>query len=545
MQDWYQTTIGEMFDRTAKDYGDREALVFQDRRYSYRELKELVDMLARGLIKLGIAKGEKVGICMPNYPQFIITDLALAKIGAVGVFVNTRFKTGEVQFCLEKGDITTLIMADEFLTNYYCNMIYDICPELKSCLPGELKSEKLPLLKRVICLSEKSYPGMYNFDDVLSFGNNSALNADLNARMSQINSKDAVNMFWTSGTTSFPKGVLHNHTVLENIWNYSQILGYSFNDRCLIPSPMFYTTSNFYAFLVAVMHGACMLPLIFFTTDEILTTIEKEKATAIVGMITSYIRILEYPDFDKYDLSSLKRGWTGGGTTPIGVVKAVKEKIGIETFCQVYGMTETHGITSMTLPGDSLEKIAYTVGKPLPGFDLDFIDPDTMEKLEPGTPGELVVKGRRVPLGYYNLTPEEQSRFYTPDGAFRTGDILKQDSDGYLVFLGRSKDMIKAGGENLASSEVEQVLYDHPAIVQAAVFGIPDEKHGEAVVAALQCKPGFTGGEQEIRDWCKKRIATFKVPKHYFFIKEDSDWPYTTTGKIQKYVLKERYLGNK
>lgn len=539
LTDWTTMTLGKAFDQTVERFPAREALVFRDTRLTYQELAERIDSLAKGFIQAGIRPGDMVGIWLPNYPEFVYTYLALAKIGAVSVMVNTRFKAPEVEYALQATDAVALIMSDRFLTNEFAQMLYGLCPELQGCPPGQLRSQRLPKLRSVFMLSQEPFPGTYDLHAVLEQGRRSGLDAELAARQTAVRVQDAVVSFLTSGTTSYPKVVLHNHTLLENISHYLSRLEYTEEDRCLVPMPLFYVAANMWCLTAAFMCGATLLPLIYFTAEEVLETTEKERATAIIGMPSTYISYLELLRQKPYNVSSLQRGWIGGANTPIELIREIRQKLGMKNFVNSYGMTETQGMTFACVPGDPEERVATRVGIPYPGFELRVVDPETGAAPTPGQPGELRVRGRRLMLRYYNLTPEQQAAFFDDQGWFRTGDLVVHHSDGYYSIVGRLKDLIKVGGENVAASEVERVIYQHPGVLQVAAFGVPDARRVEVVAAYVEPRPGAAVDADELTNWCKQSMAPFKVPRYVRFV-EAGAWPMTPSGKIKKFVLAEQ-----
>ena len=533
MKNLIQKTIGDMFDETAEKYPDKEALRFQGQGRTYHELQEKVNSLAKGLIKLGVEPGDRVAIWMPNYPEWIYSNLANAKIGAVNIPINIRFKAREVEYVLKNSGVGTLIMADRFLTNYFCDMLYELCPEIQSTEPGELRSASLPKLRNVICLEDK--PGMLKFNQILDEGNDVTLDKELQQRQAMVRPDDVVNVFYTSGTTGTPKGAMADHNILTNIANYNEWMQITHQDTVQIPSPLFYTTANYWCMLCPIMAGAKMCLATFFSLEEKLEQIEKEKVTVTVGMTKTWIDIVNFLKEHQYDTSSLRIGWTGGGPITIEDLKAFTKCV-IPKIVHLYGMTETGGITMMTKLDDPLEVLATTIGTPLPNFELKIVDTKTGERLTPGKPGELCVKGPYVIKGYLNMPKEEQEIYFGKDGWYHTQDILVENDNGYYSFVGRIKDMIKVGGENVSLTEVDEFLLGNRKVKMASTIGVPDRFKQEVPLAFIEPMAGEEVTEQEIIDYCKGKIASYKIPKYVKFIE---DWPVTATGKIQKFKLKD------
>lgn len=533
MQKLIQKTIGDMFDETVDKYPDNEALYYQGQRWTYSQLKENVNNLAKGLIKLGVKSGDRVGIWMPNYPEWIYSNLANAKIGAVNVPLNIRFKAREIEYVLKNSGISTLIMADKFLTNYFSDMLYGICPEIKNAEPGGLKSANLPQLKSIICLENKA--GMLKYNEILKVGGDSKLDKELQQRQSMVHFDNVVNVFYTSGTTGSPKGAMADHNVLTNVLNYNEWMKITDQDTVQIPSPLFYTTANYWCMLCPIMAGAKMCLSTFFTLEEKLEQIEKERVTVTVGMAKMWVDIVNFLKEHPYDTSSLRIGWSGGGPITIKDLEAVT-KLVVGNIVNLYGMTETGGITTMTKLDDPLNVLATTIGTPLPNFELIIIDPNTGERLPAGQPGELCVKGPYVIKGYLNMPKEEEAIYFDKDGWYHTQDIVVEHENGYYSFVGRIKDMIKVGGENVSLTEVDEFLLGNDKVKMASTIGVPDKLKQEVPLAFIEPIQGEKLTEKEIIDYCKGKIASYKIPKYVKFI---TDWPVTATGKIQKFKLKE------
>ncbi|RLF40050.1 MAG: AMP-binding protein [Thermoplasmata archaeon] len=529
-------TMGEVLDETASKYPNNDALVYVDRnlRYTYKEFKEKCDQLAKGLLKLGIKKGEHVAVWAYNVPEWVLLQFALAKIGAVLVTVNTYYKAHELEYVLRQSDSTTLFLVKGFKDVDYVETIYKVVPELKESSPGELKSKKLPLLKRVIFIGKEKHPGMLNFSEVMDLGKEVS-DEELKEREKELDCHDVVNMQYTSGTTGFPKGVMLTHyNIINNAYWVGNYMRLTEKDKLCIPVPFFHCFGCVLSTLNCVTHGATMVPIEIFDAEKVLQAIHKEKCTAVNGVPTMFVRELNHPDFDKYDMSSLRTGIMAGAPCPVELMKRVIEDMHAREITICYGLTEASPVITQTRRDDPIEKRVETVGKPLPYVEVKIVDPETGKELPPNTPGELIAKGYNIMKGYYKM-PEATAKAIR-DGWLYTKDLAKMDEEGYIYILGRVDDMIIRGGENVYPREIEEFLYRHPKIKEVQVVGVPHKEYGEEVAAFIQLKEGEQATEEEIREYCKRNIARYKVPKYIFFTDE---WPLTASGKIQKFKLRE------
>ncbi|MCD6411925.1 MAG: AMP-binding protein [Thermoplasmata archaeon] len=529
-------TMGEVLGETASKYPNNDALVYVDRnlRYTYKEFKEKCDQLAKGLLKLGIKKGEHVAVWAYNVPEWILLQFALAKIGAVLVTVNTYYKAHELEYVLRQSDSTTLFLVKGFKDVDYVETIYKVVPELKESSPGELKSKKLPLLRRVIFIGKEKHPGMLNFSEVMDLGKGVS-DEELKEREKELDCHDVVNMQYTSGTTGFPKGVMLTHyNIINNAYWVGNYMRLTEKDKLCIPVPFFHCFGCVLSTLNCVTHGATMVPIEIFDAKKVLQAIHKERCTAVNGVPTMFVRELNHPDFDKYDMSSLRTGIMAGAPCPVELMKRVIEDMHAKEITICYGLTEASPVITQTRRDDPIEKRVETVGKPLPYVEVKIVDPETGKELPPNTPGELIAKGYNVMKGYYKM-PEATAKAIR-DGWLYTKDLAKMDEEGYIYILGRVDDMIIRGGENVYPREIEEFLYRHPKIKEVQVVGVPHKEYGEEVAAFIQLKEGEQATEEEIKEYCKKNIARYKVPKYIFFTDE---WPLTASGKIQKFKLRE------
>jgi len=537
--EWADKTLTDLFDRTVTKYGREEAMVFNEKRMTYHEMGRRVTDFAKGLLKLGVKKGDKIGIWLSNRPEWAIAEFAVAKVGAVMVPLSTRFRAFDIEYILKQSDSTTLIMIDFFLKNNYLEVIDEICPELRSAKPGELKSKKLPLLRNIICLTEKQCPGMFKFQDLMEGENDPLLDSLLKKMQASLISSDVINIPYTSGTTGFPKGVMTTHEqYLGEILVFRDRLTISEKDRFLALPPFFANFGNYFGILLPVLVGGCSAPVEFFDPEECLRLIEKEKITHFTGTPTMYLDILNHPKFTKYNLSSLRTGMTGASPASVQMIEDVRSKMGIKTLCNGYGMTENSGATTMTCGADSAEVMAQTTGKPLPGVEIKVVDLKTNGDLPKNRVGELCTRGWIVMKGYYKMG-DETAKCFDENGWFHTTDLGYIDDEDNFVITGRIKDMFISGGTNVYPAEVENFLYTFPKIHQVAVVGVPDERMGERGMAFVILKESQTCSEKEVLDFCKDKIANYKIPKYIKFVNEI---PMAGVGKVQKFKLQESAL---
>jgi len=531
-----EKTIGDILDETASKYPNNDALVYVDRglRYSYRDFKKAVDDLAKGLIKLGIKKGDHISIWAYNVPEWVILQFASAKVGAVLVTVNTYYKAHELEYLLKQSDSTTIFLVGGFKDVNYVDTLYKVVPELKESSPGSLKSEKLPFLKNVVFIGKERHPGMFSFDEIVDMGKE-ITDEELQKRQNSLHFNDVINMQYTSGTTGFPKGVMLTHyNIVNNAYWVGNYMGFTNKDRLCIPVPFFHCFGCVLSTLNCVVYGATMVPIEIFDPLKVLQAVEKEKCTALHGVPTMFIAELQHPDFDKFDLSSLRTGIMAGAPCPEEIMRQVMEKMHAKEITIAYGLTEASPVLTMTKRDDPIEKRVETVGKALPHIDVKIVDPETGKDLPPETPGELIARGYGIMKGYYKM-PDETSKAIR-NGWLHTKDLAIMDKDGYFRILGRIDDMIIRGGENVYPREIEEFLYTNPKIKDVAIVGVPSAKYGEEVFAFIQLRNGETSTEEEIKEFCRDKISRFKIPKYIEFV---DNFPMTASGKIQKFKLRE------
>lgn len=532
-------TLGELLDKASERWADREAIIFKQEKISYREYRRKVDQLAKALIHQGIQKGDKVSILLSNRPEWSIAEYAVDKIGAIVVPINTRYKTHELEYILHHSDSTTLITMDQFLGMDYIAMLNEICPELRRCEPGRLRSEKLPFLKNVICLSDHPHPGMFGFDHLLKMGGALKNDEALSQLQKEIHEEDVVHIPYTSGTTGFPKGVMTTH--YQYLWfnaSFAKNVGLKEDDRLCVPPPFCHNFGNSQGIHTPTLCGSCSVIVEYFDPLICLETVERERCTFFAGTPTMYIKMLQHPDFSQFNLTSLKLGLIAAAPAPVKLIHDIMDRMGIKILIHGYGMTENSVGTSMTRPGDTPEVISTTVGKPFPGAQVKIVDPNTGKDLPHGKEGELCTKGLLIMKGYYKM-PEESSKLIGPEGWFHTGDLAIIDEKGYIKITGRLKDVFMPGGLNVSPEEVENILYTHPKIKQVTVVGVPDPVMGEVGMAFIELKEGEDETEEGIIQFCKGKMANFKVPKYVRFV---SEFPMTSTGKVQRFKLRDQAI---
>ncbi len=538
MPELLSLTVGKLLEEKAKLHPDHEAVVYADRglRMTYKQLKEYCKCAAKGLMKLGLEKGEHIAAWSTNTPEWLITQFATGQMGAVLVTVNTNYRTAELEYLLKQSDATTIILMEKYRDASYIEMLYEIAPELKTSKPGNLRSSRLPFLKNVIVLGEKKFPGTFSWGDLLALGETVPDNL-LDERLNSLDPDDVINMQYTSGTTGFPKGVMLTHNnVVNNALNIAHCMRLTKNDRLCIPVPFFHCFGCVIGTLACVSVGATMVPVQEFNPKEVLQTVQDEKCTALHGVPTMFIAELNVSDFKQYDLSSLRTGVMAGSNCPIEVMKAVIEKMGVREITIAYGQTESSPVITQTRTDDPIELRVESVGKALPNVRVKIVEPGTNDEVPFGVQGELCTKGYQVMKGYYK-NPEATKEAIDEDGWLHTGDLAVMDENGYCKITGRLKDMIIRGGENIYPREIEEFLYSHPSILDVQVVGVPDAIFGEEVVAWIILKEGVEVTDEDIREFCKGKISRHKIPRYFEFT---NAYPMTASGKIQKYRLREQ-----
>lgn len=534
-------TIGDMFDNIVARYGDQEALVVrhQNLRYTYRALRAEVDRGARALIGLGVRKGQRVGIWAPNCAEWTITQFATSKIGAILVNINPSYRVHEVQYALQQSGCAYLVIAPQFRTSDYTAMLYELAPELRSAIPGQLTAARLPDLRAVVRLGPQPTPGMLTWDELLAMGDRIEPE-QLAKRQDQLEFDEPINIQYTSGTTGYPKGAtLSHHNILNNGHFVAELMNFTERDRLIIPVPLYHCFGMVMGNLGCMTHGATMIyPSAGFEAKAVLEAIQAERATALYGVPTMFIAELGEADFSSYDLSSLRTGIMAGSPCPVEVMKKVQVLMNMREVEIAYGMTETSPVSTQTRIGAPLDKQVGTVGQVHPHVEIKIVDPATGAVVPAGTAGELCTRGYSVMLGYWN---NEEATRAAIDAArwMHTGDLAVMDEDGYLNIVGRIKDMIIRGGENVYPREIEEFLYSHPKVQDVQVIGVPDTKYVEEVMAWIRLKDGQSATVEEIREFCRGRIAHYKIPRYVKFV---DAFPMTVTGKVQKFLMREQSI---
>jgi fatty-acyl-CoA synthase len=529
-------TIGAAFDDAARRWPDRTALVVrqQNIRWSYRELACRVNAFAAGLLSYGLRPGDRIGIWSPNRAEWVVAQFATAKAGLILVNVNPAYRAAELQYVLRKVGCRALITATSFKTSNYIAMLEEIAPEFIDGIPGDLRLEALPELRAVFQLGGPIHPGAITFGTVLHRGR--AERSGLLAEAEKVQQfDDAINIQFTSGTTGSPKGAtLTHHNLINNALFAGELMGFTPEDRLCIPVPFYHCFGMVLANLACIAHGAAMIvPGEAFDTKSVLETIEAEQCTALHGVPTMFIAMLEHPEFARFDLRSLRTGIMAGSPCPIEIMRRVVDEMGMGEITIGYGMTETSPLSFQSRSEDSIERRVSTVGRIHPHVEVKIVD-DRGRIVPRGVPGELCTRGYSVMRGYWDDV-EKTAEAIDLGGWMHTGDLATLDSDGYCNIVGRIKDMVIRGGENIYPREIEEFLYRHPAIQEVQVFGVPDTRYGEELCAWVQLRAGAETDEAALREYCRGSIAHYKVPRHIRFVDE---FPMTVTGKIQKFQMR-------
>lgn len=530
-------TLGDLLDEMAEKYPDREAVVYTDRpfRKTYSQFRDLCNQVAKGFLAMGIKKGDHIAVWTTNYPEWILTQFATAKIGAVLVTVNTNYKIFELEYLLRQSDSNTLVLIDGFKDSNYIDIINQLCPELKDSAPGKLKCQGLPYLKNIIYIGDNNHPGMFNWNDLYEMSKDISDDYLMKVQKS-LDIHDVINMQYTSGTTGFPKGVMLTHyNVVNNGKSIGDCMKFTHEDKLCIPVPFFHCFGCVLGILACVTHGAAMVPIDSFNPLKVMQALQDENCTAVHGVPTMFIAMLEHPDFNKFKFPKLRTGIMAGSPCPVKVMQQVVDIMGAKEITIAYGQTEASPVCTQTKVHDSIDIRVSTVGKCLPFIESKVVDPETNKEVPHGTPGEFVTRGYNIMKGYYKM-PEATAQVIDSDGWLHTGDLAIMDENSYFKITGRIRDMIIRGGENIYPKEIEEFLYTHPAIKDVQVIGVPDKKYGEVIMACIILKEGQTATEDEIKQYVKENMARYKTPKYVKFLEH---FPLTASGKVQKYKLRE------
>jgi len=533
-----EKTTHELLSTIAKTHPKNEALVacWQNRRFNYEQFHALCTRAAKAFIKLGVKKGDRVSILSTNNPEWAICQFALPMMGGVLVTVNPAFKEHELEYLLKDSGSMSLVMIKGFKQSDYLGMVNNICPEITASKPGHLGSKKLPGLKNVIMIGENQ-SGMFNWDEFMAMADDVSDDELLN-RQSGLSAHDIVNMQYTSGTTGFPKGVcLTHHNILNNGFFVGETMHFTDQDRLCIPVPFFHCFGMVLSNLACVTHGATMvLPSEHFDALGTLKAVESERCTALHGVPTMFVAELAHPEFGKFNLSTLRTGIMAGAPCPVELMRQVLEKMNMKDVTICYGLTECSPVTNQTRISDPINLRVETVGQPAPHVEVRIVDPDN-KVLACGQQGEVCARGYQVMKGYYNNFDATRETIDS-EGWLHSGDLGVMDAKGYVRITGRIKDMIIRGGENVYPREIEEFLHTNPKVENVAVFGVPDDKFGEQIAAWIKLRKGSESTTDEMIDFCKGKIAHYKVPRYIKFV---DDYPMTASGKIKKFVMRDIY----
>lgn len=529
MNFWKEKTLGEAVRDAARVYGDREFLVVGDTRITYQQMADKIEQFSKGLLSVGVEPGDKVAIWLPNGIEWVVAIFSLANIGAIFVPVNTRFKADELEYILQQSDSSTFILSDRFQKTGYLEVLRQLCPELYISQPGGLHSQRITGLKTVICVSEKAQPGTFSFQRLFQMGRE----VDLKPVEDSVDPHQTVSILYTSGSTAFPKGVMLTHNnILRNGFEIGERLGLNAEDRYFNPCPYYHNAGLVDGLLAALTHGSCNVTLSSFDARESLAVMERERCTAVGGIQTMYVKMMEEPGLDREKLS-LRTGWTTG---PPQTVRDIYERMGVTGITNLYGISEASPCCSISdCLRDPLEDRMTRMGKPLPGVEMKIVDSKAGKTLPPEEQGEIYIRGWNLMQGYYKK-PEETAKAVDSEGWLHTGDLGFIDEKGLVFFMGRIKNVVRSGGENISPEEVENFIFRHPKVKHVEIVGLADEKWGQRVVACIELKDGMEATSEEIIGFCKERMANFKVPKEVHFV---TDWPMTGSGKVQKFKLVE------
>ena len=531
-------TIGQILTNLANERPNENAIKFNDRDYTrtWKELNDEVELIAKGWLRLGLKKGDHIGIWATNIPEWQLTLFSAAKIGAILVTVNTNYKVFELEYLLRQSDTKALVLMDGFKDADYIKIINDACPEIKNSQNGIINSTKFPYLKNILYAGNNTPDNMINFKKLKELGK-TVSDEELKTVMDSLNCHDVINMQYTSGTTGFPKGVMLTHyNIINNGNTIGDGMGFTNEDRICICVPLFHCFGLVLATMAAITHGTSLFPLDFFQANKVMKALDEEKCTAVHGVPTMFIAMLGSKDFKNYNFN-LRTGIMAGSPCPIKVMKQVIDEMGMNEIVIVFGQTEASPGCTMTTTDDSIEARVNTVGRAFPGVECKIIDPETGETMKHG-PGEFCARGYNIMKGYYKM-PEATAQAIDKDKWLHTGDICTVDDEGYYKVVGRIKDMIIRGGENIYPKEIEEFLYTHPQIEDVQVIGVPSKRYGEEIMACIILKKGETVTEEEIKSFIKSNMARHKVPSYIRFMES---FPTTASGKIQKFKMREEAI---
>jgi len=532
-------TVGRLLDLVTERRPRDDALVYVDRglRYSYAEFNEVVERCARALMALGLEKGDHVAVWGQNVPEWVTLQFATGKMGAVLVTINPAYKANELKYVLEQSDAAALFLTRGVKGADFVEILQEAVPDLAEVEEGELSVEGLPHLKHVVLIGEgaEDSPGIMGYEEFIERAEEVSAE-ELGERQDSLEADEVINMQYTSGTTGFPKGVQLTHAnIVKNAFYIGGCMELGPEDRVCIPVPFFHCFGCVLGTLNTVTHEGTMVPVEQFDAEEVLQAVHKERCTALLGVPTMFIAELEHENYGEYDTSSLRTGIMAGSPCPEEVMKQVVNDMGADEITIAYGQTESSPVITQTRTDDPIERRVSTVGRKLPDVEVKLVDVDTGEEIGMGEQGDLCTRGYHVMKGYYKM-PDKTAEVIDEVGWLHTGDLAVMDEDGYFKITGRADDMIIRGGENIYPREIEEFLYTHPEISDVQVYGVPDEKYGERVAAAIIKKKDASLTEEDVKEYCRENISHYKVPEYVDFVEE---YPMTASGKIQKYKLRE------
>ncbi len=532
-------TVGGLLDLVTERRPEDDALVYVDRglRYSYAEFNEVVERSARALMALGLEKGDHVAVWGQNVPEWVTLQFATGKIGAVLVTVNPAYKANELEYVLKQSDAAALFLTEGVKGADFVEILQETAPELEDSEPGALEIEGLPYLKHVVLIGDEAVPapGITGYEKFVE-GAEKVSEDELKERQASLSADEVINMQYTSGTTGFPKGVQLTHAnIVKNAFYIGECMELGPEDRVCIPVPFFHCFGCVLGTLNAVTHEGTMVPVEEFDPEAVLKAVHEERCTALLGVPTMFIAELGHSEYEKYDTNSLRTGIMAGSPCPEEVMKQVVNDMGAEEITIAYGQTESSPVITQTRTEDPIKLRVSTVGRKLPDVEVKIVDLETGEEVEPGEQGDLCTRGYHVMKGYYKM-PDETEEAIDEDGWLHTGDLATMDEDGYVKIMGRTDDTIIRGGENVYPREIEEFLYTHPEVSDVQVYGVPDEKYGEQIAAAIITKPDASLTAEDVKEFCRENIAHYKLPEYVDFVEE---YPMTASGKIQKYKLRE------